>query len=245
MKIYLNCTANLGDFLNAMPVLSGIYKSNGKFDFIIRGDMKKFNGLKEFLMYQDIFSSVEFDSDVFLYGGFIGLSSWTREDRNNPNRPIETCRYENYLRDNFPQLQFEVDDDFILKVDPFIQEPVSFNVPYVGDRWQGPGIDGRRASWTLSHLDNVIFLDYNKTVMENAFCIWKSERPFITTFTGTSSIADLLNKKQVVLWGEDIRDWDNKPIEYSFEKHFYKNRNSKLMYIGDFEVEKLDEYFRV
>ena len=48
-------------------------------------------------------------------------------------------------------------------------------------------------------------------------------------------IADLLNKDQLVLWGEDIRNWDNKPIEYSFQKHYYGNRNSKLLYLGDFE----------
>ena len=75
--------------------------------------------------------------------------------------------------------------------------------------------------------------------MENAHFIKHTNKPFISTFTGVSVIADLLNKDQIVLWGEDIRDWDNKPIEYSFEKHFYKNRNSKLMYVGDFDVSKL------
>jgi hypothetical protein len=234
MKIYLNSTANLGDFLNAMPVLSGISKSNGKFDFIIKGEMKKFKGLKEFLMYQDLFSSVEFDSDVFLYGGVIGLSSWTREDRNKTIRPIETCRYENYLRDTFPKLEFEVDDDFILKVEE-LNLPVDQSMPYCGDRWNGPNIDGRRASWTLRHLANLNFLDYNNTLMENAYYIKNTTLPFISTFTGISGIADLLNKNQLVLWGEDIRNWDNKPIEYSFQKHYYGNRNSKLLYLGDFE----------
>ena len=249
MKIYLNSTSNLGDFLNALPVLSGIHKEwarKEEIHFLMKPEMKKFKGIKEFLMYQNIFHKVDFIDDVFVYGDVIELSSWTREDRNDPNRPIETCRYENWLRDKYDKLTFEVDDNFLLSVDPFLKEPlVEVNKPYVGDRWNGPGIDGRRASWTLSHLANVNFLDYNRTVMENAFCIWMSPRPFITTFTGASSLADLMGKKQVVLWGEDIRDWDNKPIEYSFEKHFYKNRNSKLMYIGDFEVEKLDEYFTV
>lgn len=248
MKIYLSCTANLGDFLNSLPVLSGIYKEWGdkeQIHFLIRPEMRKFKGIKEFLMYQGIFHKVDFFDDVFVYGDIIELSSWTREDKSNPNRPIETCRYENWLKDRYDLLTFEVDDDFILKVDPFQQETVSVNTPYVGDRWSGEGIDNRRPSWVLSHLQNVNFLDYNKTLMENAFCIWKSERPFISTFTGSSTIADLMNKKQIVLWGDDIRNWDNKPIEYSFEKHFYKNRNSKLMYIGDFEVEKLDEYFTV
>lgn len=234
MKIYLNSTSNLGDFLNAMPVLSGICKANGKFDFFIKGEMKKFKGLKEFLMYQDLFSSVNFDDEVFLYGNIIGLSSWTREDRNNTHRPIETCRYENYLRDTFPKLEFEVDDDFILKVEDF--PDYEWNPGYYGgDRWNGPNIDGRRASWTLAHLPNITFLDYNDTLMKNAYIIKNCNSPFISTFTGISGIADLLNKDQLVLWGEDIRNWDNKPIEYSFQKHYYGNRKSKLLYIGDFE----------
>ena len=61
MKIYLNSTSNLGDFLNSLPVLSGLNKSNGKFELIIRADMKKFKGIKEFLMYQNIFSDVLYD----------------------------------------------------------------------------------------------------------------------------------------------------------------------------------------
>jgi len=53
MKIYVTGTANLGDFLNSMPVLSGVSKSYGKYSLIIKGSMKKFKGIKEFLMYQD------------------------------------------------------------------------------------------------------------------------------------------------------------------------------------------------
>lgn len=236
MKIYLNCTANLGDFMNAMPVLSGVAKSYGKFDFIIKGEMKKFNGIKEFLMYQDLFTSVEFDSDVFLYGQIIILSSWTREDRGSNHRPTETCRYENWLKDNY-KLQFEVDDDFKLKV-----EDLGFDVGdhiYGGDRWAGPNIDGRRKSWTLAHLPNIKFLDYNDTLMKNAYIIKHCKEPFISTFTGISGIADLLGKKQLVLWGDDIRNWDNKPIQESFQKHYYGNRNSSLVYLGDFEEQGL------
>lgn len=241
MKLHLNCTANLGDFFNSLPVLSGLYNRYGKLDFIIRKEMKKFKGIKEFLMYQGIFNSIEFDDEVFLYGNIVPVSSWTREDRNDPNRPIETCRYENYLKDL--GLQFDVDDNFILKVDDVSCE---LNDGYYGgDRWNGPDIDGRRASWTLSHLDDITFLDYNKTLMENAYIIKNCKGPFISTFTGISGIADLLNKEQIVLWGEDIRNWDNKPIEYSFQKHFYGNRKSKLMYLGDFDVRKINEYYPI
>ena len=244
MRIYLSSTANLGDFLNALPVLSGISKVEGKFELIIKGEMKKFNGIQEFLMYQDLFSEVTFDSDVWMYGAIINLSSWTREDKGHPDRPIETCRYENWLRDNYKNLEFKVDDDFILKVKDY--ESLTWNPGYyAGDRWSGPGIDGRRQSNTLQHLANVTFLDYNKPLMENAYYIKNCNDPFISTFTGISGIADLLNKKQIVLWGDDIRNWDNKPITYSFEKHYYGNRNSRLMYIGDFEMERINDYFNV
>lgn len=240
MKLHLNCTANLGDFLNSLPVLSGLSKTHGKIDFVIRGEMKKFNGIKEFLMYQNIFSDVTFDDDVFMYGNIKTISSWTREDRNNVDRPIETCRYENWMKDNY-KIDFEVDDDFILKVDDTLNIPIEDSY-YGGDRWSGPNIDGRRKSWTLAHLPNITWLDYNQPMMHNAYIIKHCKEPFITTFTGISGIADLLNKKQIVLWGEDIRDWDNKPIEYSFQKHYYGNRNSKLMYLGDFEKITYDRY---
>lgn len=234
MKVQLNCTANLGDFMNAMPVLSGLVKKFGKVEFIIRGEMKKFNGIREFLMYQDLFTDVIFDDEIFMYQmNCMMLSSWTREDRNSPIRPIETCRYENWIRDNY-QIDFDVDDDFVLKVEE-LNVPVDQSMPYGGDRWSGPNIDGRRGSWTLKHLANINFLDYNDSLMLNAYKIKNSKHPFISTFTGISGIADLLNKDQLVLWGEDIRNWDNKPIEYSFMKHYYGNRNSKLLYLGDFE----------
>lgn len=243
MKIRIQCTANLGDFMNAIPVISGLVNSYGKVDFVIRSDMRKFNGIKEFLLYQDLFTDVNFDDDVILYGNYIDLSSWTREDKNDKNRPIETCRYENWLRDNY-NLDFQVDDSFEIKVQDLDIE-VDQSQSYCGDRWNGPGIDGRRASWTLTHLEGLNFLNYQDSLMKNAYIIKNSKKPFISTFTGISGIADLLNKEQIVLWGEDIRNWDNKPIEYSFEKHFYGNRKSKLMYLGDFEVSKIDQYYPV
>ena len=233
MIINLNCTANLGDFMNAMPVLSGIYKSYGPIEFIIRDDMRKFAGIKEFLMYQGIFKSVNFANEVFLYGDDIKiLSSWTREDQGSPIRPIETCRYENWMKDNYG-MQFEVDDDFELKVtgDTFVKD----HVHLAGDRWSGPDIDLRRKTNTLSNITGLTFLDYSNDLMYNANLIKYATKPFVSTFTGISIIADLLNVEHIVLWDEDMRNWDNKPVEYSYKKHYYTNRKSKLMYIGDFK----------
>ena len=235
MKVEIRHTINIGDFLNAFPVLSGLSKyTNEKIDLLVRGEMKRFNGFKEFIKYQDCINSVTFDDEYIImnYEG-ISLSSITREDKENNNRPTETCRYENWVNDHYRML-FEVDDDFVLQVED-LGLPVDVDKRYVGDRWAGPLIDGRRASGSLSHLDNVHFLDYNRPLMENAYIIKHCNKPFISAFTGTAVMADLMNVDQLVLWTDDLRMWDNKPIEASFQKHFYGNRKSKLLYLGDFE----------
>jgi hypothetical protein len=234
VKVAIRHTINLGDFLNAFPVLSGLSKyTNEKIDLVVRGEMKRFNGFKKFIEYQDCIGGVIFDDEYIImnYDG-IQLSSITREDKEDNHRPTETCRYENWVNDNYRML-FEVDDEFELKV-PDLNIPIA-DGNYVGDRWTGALIDGRRASGTLSHLANVNFLDYNRTLMENAYIIKHCDKPFISAFTGTAVMADLLNVDQIVLWTDDLRMWDNKPIEQTFQKHFYGNRKSKLMYLGDFE----------
>lgn len=243
MKIYLNCTANLGDFVQSLPVLSGLVQKYGKVDFVIRHEMKKFKGIKEFLMYQDLFNSVEFDDDVFIYGEIVILSSWTREDKNDPNRPIETCRYENWLKDRYG-LQFDVNDNFEIQfphVDAYIGDSY-----YVGDRWDDADIDARRETNVLSHLDGYDFIDYNKDILTNCYIIKNSKKPLITNFTGIGMIADLLNKECYVVWkaedwnpefrvGDDVT-WDNgKNIDKVFEKHFYLNRKAKLVHAKDLQ----------
>jgi hypothetical protein len=240
MIIFLNCTANLGDFMNAMPVLSGISKSNGKFKLIIRDEMVKFNGIKEFLMYQDLFSEVSFQNEAFIYGNIIGLSSWTREDRTAPHRPIETCRYETYLRDNSPNLQFEVDDDFEIKVES-MGVPDLTDKTIIGDRWNHQTIDTRRNTNVVEHGVNpdpskVFYLDYSKSIMFNLNLIKYNDNPFITTFTGIGIIADLMNKETIVCWDEDMRMWDGHPVEYDFKRHYYGNRKSKLINVKELEL---------
>lgn len=231
MILYLNCTANLGDFLNSLPVLSGLRNQYGLIHFIIRHEMRKFKGIIDFLLYQDLFQQVEFDDETTVNQSII-LSSWTREDQNSPIRPIETCRYENWLKDNY-KLEFEVDDKFYLKIKDC---PVEIKDSiYGGDRWSGPDIDRRRKSWTLAHLSGIEFLDYDQDLMTNAYIIKHSREPFISTFTGISNVADLLGKTQFVLYGNDIEIWDNRPISYSFKKHYYGDRNSRLMSIRQFE----------
>ena len=243
MKIYLNCTANLGDFVQSLPVLSGVAQKYGKIDFIIRHEMRKFKGIKEFLMYQGIFSSVEFDDDLFMYGNNIFLSSWTHETKNDTNRPIETCRYENWLKEQYG-LQFDVNDNFEIQF-PDCDVKIK-DTYYVGDRWNNPDIDARRETNVLSYLSDYEFLDYNNDILTNCYIIKNSKKPFITNFTGIGMIADLLNKECYVVWkaedwkeefrvGDDV-SWDNgKNIDKVFEKHFYLNRKAKLVHAKDLE----------
>lgn len=242
MKIQIDCTANLGDFCNALPVISGISKYvNEKIDIIIRPEMRKFNGIKEFLLYQPMFNSVEFADEVFTYGDIMKLSSWTRMDQENENRPIETCRYENWVNDNYRML-FEVDDDFEIQVGPMpftLSDIMSKTV--IGDRWNHETIDTRRNTNVVEHGVKpdplkVIYLDYSKPIMENLNIIKNNPNPFITTFTGIGIIADLMNKETIVCWDEDMRMWDGQPVEFDFKRHYYGNRKSKLVYVKDLVI---------
>jgi len=246
MNIYLNCTSNLGDFVQSLPVLSGIAKKYGLINFYILGKMRKFFGIKEFLMYQGIFNCVEYDDEeVRVTPPVLVMSSWTREDKNDPNRPIETCRYENWMKDRY-QLQFDVDDNFVIKY-PKCNIEIK-DTYYVGDRWNGPEMDERREVNVLSYLNNYEFLDYKKhDILTNCYIIKESKLPFITNFTGIGMIADLLKKECYVVWkaedwkeefrrGTDI-SWDNgKNINKIFEKHFYLNRQARLVHANDLSI---------
>lgn len=242
MKIINDCTGNLGDFLNGMPVLSGISKFEGKFDLLLRPDMKRFKGIKEFLEYQDLFSSVNFLDEIFLYNSeIIRFSSWTREDKNSPTRPTETCRYENWMRDNY-QFKFDVDDDFVIK---YPKLDISVPERLVGDRWNVGDIDNRREYNVLSYLnDKFEFVDYNNDILTNCFLISESKNTFITNLTGVAILADLLCKDTFIVWkaedwkpefrrGNDV-SWDNgKNIQQIYEKHFYSNRNCRMIHSNE------------
>ena len=243
MKVLISCTANLGDFLNAMPVLSGLSKKE-KISLTIRPEMRKFKGLREFLMYQDLFSEVNFMDEVFLAGTIIEMSSWYHEHKNNPLRPTETCRYENYVRERYYGLNFDVDDDFVFNV-PELNIPVK-DTYYVGDRWNVGDIDDRRETNILSHLKDFEFINYENDMMVNAYIIKNLKKPFITNFTGVGILSDLLNVPSYVVWkaedwkpefrvGNDV-SWDNgKNIKQVFEKHFYGDRQAKLIHARDLE----------
>lgn len=214
--------------------MSGLQKTYGKQTFVVTHKLKQFNGIKEFLEYQDIFHSIIFDDEIIVQQNAIVINPWNaREVKGNPNRPLETCRFENNLKDHY-NLEFEVDDNFEIK---FPESNITlYEGPLVADRWTSPVIDTRRPTGVLESsgkFRGMEWLDYRRPLLENCYIIKNTPGVMYTTFTGVSVLGDLLNKEMIVFWGDDIRNWDNKPIEYSYQKHFYQDRKSKLVYLGD------------
>jgi len=242
IRIFLPMSGNVGDTLNVMPVLSGIFKSTGnQISLVVSDKMKIFNGLVEFLQMQPCIAAVRFVSDVHLDETYTIISlpdTYTK----HPNRPWETVRYDEDFRRRY-SMEYVIDDDFEFVV-PEPDTDVAAGKYIVGDRMSHHVMDQRRKFNVLESsgkfpLDRCFFLDYNQPMAVNAAYIKASTLPFLSTFTGISVISDLLKKETVVLWGEDIRNWDNKPIEHSFNKHFYRDRFSRLMYLGDFDIDQL------
>ena len=95
-------------------------------------------------------------------------------------------------------------------------------------------------------MNDCIFIDYTRDLLENCYYIAESPKSFITNLTGISVLGDLLNKEQLIVWksedwnpefrnGKDI-NWDNgKNIDAVFKKHFYANRKSKLVHADDLQ----------
>jgi len=196
-------------------------------------------------MYQDLFSDVEFDDDIIPYGDMIQLSSWpSRETKGDPDRPIETCRYENWLRDKY-DLMFEVNDKFVV-LTPEMDIEIK-DAYYVGDRWAIGEIDTRRETHVLSYLKDCEFIDFDRPMLENAYIIKNLKKPFITNFTGVGMLADLCNVPLYCVWkaedwnpefrvGDNVSWDDGKDINKVFEKHFYLNRQAKLVHAKDLQL---------
>lgn len=242
IRFFMPMSGNLGDTLNVMPVLSGITKSTGhKISLVVRDKMRAFPGFKEFMEMQDPIHELMFESDLNSTNDS-NVLSLVDDFSPHPNRPYETVRFQEYLARNY-NIDFEVDDSFILKT-PEID--VSTDLFLVGDRTiSSMGGDTRRFFDVLKrsgkfNVEKCWFLDYNMPISFNAALVKATNKPIFTTFTGISNIADLLNKDAIILWGDDLYNWDSKPIEYSFNKHFYRDRRCKLMYLGDFELSNFE-----
>jgi len=71
----------------------------------------------------------------------------------------------------------------------------------------------------------------------NCSLIKYNPNPLYTTFTGIGILSDLMDKETYILYDDDVVNWDNKPIEYSFNLHYIRNRKSKLRYLKSFNFE--------
>lgn len=241
MRVFLPMSGNVGDTLNVLPVLSGIFNSTGHtIGVVVRDKMKAFTGFRELMLMQDCISSLRYESDVKVDHSY-NIMSLVDDFTMHPNRPWETVRFEEYFKRKY-DIDFNVDDNFVLNTPEITADPDRY---LVGDRMYAPEMDTRRSFNVLQAsgkfaLDKCRFIDYNMPMHYNAALIKSSSKPIFTTFTGISVIADLLKKEQVVLWGDDLKNWDNKPIEHSFNKHFYRDRSSKLLYLGDFDIQQYE-----
>lgn len=249
LNVYVPNVFNFGDFLNGLPVISGLHKSLGqKIKFVIPDSMSQIKGIRYFLEYQNIFSDVYFRKEILNMdeSSYI-IATYSQEDfkslTERPNRPIETMRWEKFIKDNYKDLTWEVDDEFELEV--YVNYGIYCDQRkwICGDRWSKPSTDARRASNVLKDsglfgdTNKYQFLSYEDDVMTNAMFIKSSLHPFIGTFTGSGMMADLLNKKNYCVYNDDMVNppWNGMPIEYSLWKHYYADRPNTLVHVKDFE----------
>ena len=113
MIIYVDREDSLGDFVNCFPVLRGIYNTYGHIKLIVKSPLRRFNGFREFLMYQNIFQSVEFDDEPLSYHNVLAFHKvdYTPElilNKINENQPDDVYRYGKFMKKTY-NLNFEID----------------------------------------------------------------------------------------------------------------------------------------
>jgi hypothetical protein len=224
-------TTNMGDFLNCLPVLSGIYNSYGKINLIIQNDMKRFNGFRDLLSYQEMFNSVKYESEINTLVDYLPFNSWIEDFSYDGINPIETSRYEKYFK-LVHDLKFEVDCSFELKI-PELN--VGYRDIIVGDRCLNSASDNRRNVDVIKNSGQFIdveYLDFSNSCIYNANIIKKCNS-FITTFTGVAILTDLMGIAFDLYYESEFDGWANQSIELSYKKHFYVDRKSNLKLLGN------------
>jgi hypothetical protein len=237
---------NLGDFSHCLPALSGLYGHVGeKFRFVICDRLERFRGIKELLSAQEMFEEVLFVHELRnqnIQG--ILIDDTGRKDNHGLNCGI-AHRYYNFLKDNL-RIDFKIDDTFELQIPNSSIDKMPDKI-LVGDRWStkdAPDVDDRRlsnlieGSGILDGLDTY-YLDYTKNLVYNCNLIKYNNKPFITTFTGIAVLADLMKKETIVLYDDDMDNWNNKPLGEIFNDHFYLNRKTSVRYIKNFNTKLL------
>lgn len=249
-NLYCPNVLNLGDFLNCMPVVSGLYKTwNEPLKFVVPDSMKIIKGFREFMEYQPMFDSVYFRSEILnMDESKYTIITYSKEEfrglTERPNRPIETNRHREFLNVYYPELEFEVDDDFYFMVDDLDLSSVPDYTPekiIVADRWSKVTDTRRNHSIFANNSkfqdkNNYYFFDYeNLSLMQVAKMFYDAEFPNYVTFTGSGMLADLIeNTSNRVCWDDSMIYWNNAPIEYSYWKHFYANRSNTLHSVKEF-----------
>jgi hypothetical protein len=241
--------SNLGDFSHCLPALSGLYKSTGhKISFVICDRLQRFRGIKELFLAQEMFAEVSFlHEQKFNHEKYILI-----DDQGHEGDCVGSCiithRYANFIKQNY-KIDFNVDESFELYVPKFDIDYHQDKI-IIGDRWSPKDaydVDDRRSSYAIHSSGKIaencsFYLDYTKDLLHNCSLIKYNKNLFVSTFTGISILADLMTKEQIVLWSDDLINWDNKPITHSFELHYFQNRKSRLQYLGDFTQDKIYEH---
>ena len=244
ITVYSPRIHNLGDFAHCLPALSGLYNMfQTEISFGICDRLQRFNGIKDLLLHQDMFGDVFFMSERPMVDNYIIVDDSGRDSDENINA-MAAYRNVNFINDNY-KLGIEIDNDFELKVPFFWELDYQHTKSIVGDRWSpsdAPDVDDRRKSNLL--YDSGLFpekkffyLDYKDNLVYNCSLIKYNPNPLYTTFTGIGILSDLMDKETYILYDDDVVNWDNKPIEYSYNLHYIRNRKSKLRYLKSFNFE--------
>ena len=234
---------NLGDFSHCLPALSGLYKfTNHKMHFVICDRLQRFRGIRELLLAQEMFEQVSFVCELPPQPLPAIIIDDTGDKGDHGLNSAIAHKYANFIK-QVSGIPFEIDDDFELQVPLMPIENIQDKV-LVGDRWapkDAPDVDDRRlsnlieGSGILKNLDTV-YLDYTKDLVYNCNLIKDTNRPFVTTVTGVAVLADLMKKETIVLYDNDMDNWNNKTMNEIFSDHFYLNRKTSLHYIKTFDT---------
>ena len=246
LKLWCPNVYNTGDLFNAMPVVSGLSKAFGdQVRFVVPDCFQQIFGFKEFMEFQPCIKELVFRCEVLNMdeSSYI-VTTYTQNDfrglTERPIRPTETMRHQEFIRENYPNITWMVDDNFKFHVDD-IAVPSTEGKYVIGDRWSK--VSDTRRAWNIFRDSGLFddeskfyFLDYETySLMDNACIINNSEKPFLGTFTGSGMLADLLGKENYCLYDDSMVDppWNGMPIEFSYWKHHYANRPNKLFHLND------------
>lgn len=210
--------------------------------FIICDRLERFKGIKELLLAQEMFAQVSFVREMVGQQLQIIMLDDTGSPEGHNLRPISTHQMWNFVKQN-TGIDFPIDDNFDLNV-PRLDIDYHKDKFIIGDRWSpkdAPDVDDRRYSNLIQSADIIpedkaFYLDYTQDLLYNCALVKYNPKPFISTFTGIGILADLMHKDSFILWDEDMRTWQGKPVEHDWDLHYYKNRKTKLMYVRDFKA---------